>query len=549
MEITPIELNNLKLCPLNVRKHGDVSGEDLKPSIRKKGVQQPLLVRPNCEGYEIVAGQRRYNACKAIASEGDVIEPLPCIIMDEQDDAAVIEASLIENIERLPMDEIDQYQAFAALLAEGRTVADIAAAFGVSEKLVNQRLAISNLYEPILKAYRQDDIRAGDVRLLTMATKRQQKAWWKLFKNEDDYAPLGRQLKQWLFGGAAIPTENALFDLADYKGGVTSDLFGEESYFTQPDVFWQLQSKAIAERKEAYLSEGWADVIITEVGEYWVNWEYAAVAKEDGGKVYVTCTHDGEITFREGLLPTSEVRKREKAEQAGDDAPSVRPELTKALQNYLTLHRHNAVRVEMLGQPALAMRLTVAHMIAGSALWDVKMEPQRADKKATTESVDTSADQATMAAEAAEIRKLLGFEHEKPIVDQGWNGRDVIDVFECLRTLDDTAVLRVVAYVMAVTLSADERVVTHVGELLAVDMRNHWYPDEAFFDLLRDKEAINGIVEELAGEEVAKANLTTTAKGQKIIVRDCLNGTRKAKVQNWLPRYLEFPMRHYTERA
>jgi len=160
--------------------------------------------------------------------------------MEAGDDAAAIEASLAENIERLPMDTIDQFKAFSNLIAQCRTVADIAVEFGVTERLVEQRLAIANLYEPILNAFRRDEINGGDIQLLTMATKAKQKAWWKLVNNEEEYAPTGRQLKSWLLGGSQIPTKNALFDFADFKGAIQSDLFGEDSYFRDPDQFWTL---------------------------------------------------------------------------------------------------------------------------------------------------------------------------------------------------------------------------------------------------------------------------------------------------------------------
>lgn len=71
MEITYIELTNVKTSPLNVRKLGDKDGADLMPIIRRKGVQQPLMVRPNCEGFEIAAGQPRFNACTALEAEGE----------------------------------------------------------------------------------------------------------------------------------------------------------------------------------------------------------------------------------------------------------------------------------------------------------------------------------------------------------------------------------------------------------------------------------------------------------------------------------------------
>jgi ParB family chromosome partitioning protein len=546
MEITYIDLNSLKPCPLNVRKHGDVAGAELMPSIRAKGVRQPLVVRPNCDGYEVVAGQRRLNACKALVAEGEAIESLPCIVMAEEDDAAALEASLIENIERLPMDDIDQYRAFADLLAQGRTVADIAAVFGVSERLVNQRLAIANLYDPILNAYRREEINAGDIRLLTMASKRQQKAWWKLFRSEDAYPPTGRNLKHWLFGGAAIPTGNALFDLADYDGGITADLFGEDSYFADVDQFWRLQSKAIAEKQDAYLTDGWSAVDICEVGSHWASWQYVIAPKEDGGRVYITCTSDGEVTCHEGYITSEEGRRRERQAETGDEVEKPKQsELTKALANYLTLHRHSAVRLELLQQPSIALRLAVAHMIAGSDLWRVQPEPQRADKETIRNSVASGSAQVAFSAEASEIRNLLGLEDGEGVVNQSWRGPGLLDVFDRLRDLDDATVVRVLAFVMAETLAANDGLIGMLGELLAVDMRNHWRPDDAFFDLLRHKEAINAMVAELAGEDVAKANVTTTAKVQKGILRDCLDGTRTAQVEDWLPRYMAFPADHY----
>jgi ParB family chromosome partitioning protein len=500
MEITHINLTDLKPCPLNVRRHGDTSGADLMPSIRRKGVQQPLLVRPNCEGFEVVAGQRRFNACTALAKEGEPITALPCIIIDGDDDAAVIEASLIENIERLPMDEIDQYEAFAKLMAQDRTVADIAAAFGVSERLVQQRLAIANLYPPILTAYRQHAIKAGDIRLLTMATKRQQKAWWKLFKDETQWQPSGHQLKQWLFGGAVIPTANALFDLADYTGGITTNLFGEDSYFADIDQFWRLQSKAMAELRERYQSEGWSEVVICEIGVTWYGWEYAETAKEDGGRVYLTCSRDGEVTCHEGYLTTAEARRRQ-ADEDGDAAAAKpqRSELTKPLQNYLTLHRHNAVRTELLKRPDIALRLAVAHMMAGSSLWQIKAEPQRAATSAIGESIAASPTQETFRAASQEIRDLLGLSEDQGIVEQGWRGHSLSDIFERLLALDDAQVGKVMAYAMAESLAAAEPIVDLLGTVLAVNMHDHWQPEETFFELLRDKSALNAMVAELAG--------------------------------------------------
>ncbi|MFG1343224.1 ParB/RepB/Spo0J family partition protein, partial [Xanthobacter autotrophicus] len=270
MKLQHIPLGQLLPCALNVRKVPEKASDPalltLAASIRSLGLLQPLLVQVQGEAFAIVAGSRRYRALSILAQEveasagGGSSEPVPCLVMDDGDDAAAIEASLAENIARLPMDEIDQYRAFSALKVEGVSVSDIAARFGVTERLVEQRLAIAGIIPPILNAYRKGDIRPETLRLLTMATPRQQKEWWALHKSEDSYAPTGRALKDWLLGGAQLPLSNALFDLALYDGAIVSDLFAEERYFADSAKFWALQNGAIAQKREAYLAARWAEV-------------------------------------------------------------------------------------------------------------------------------------------------------------------------------------------------------------------------------------------------------------------------------------------------
>jgi len=88
-----------------------------------------------------------------------------------------------------------------------------------------------------------------------------------------------------------------------------------------------------------------------------------------------------------------------------------------------------------------------------------------------------------------------------------------------------------------------------VGSKLNVDMADHWQPDDVFFDLLRDKEAINGMVKQVAGKNAADGNITATAKVQKKIIQDCLSGERESGKQDWQPRYMDFPMNAYTKKG
>lgn len=551
MDLQHIDLANLNVAAVNVRKAGARAVDDLLPSIRRHGILQPLLVRADGAGFEIVAGQRRFYALQALRDEG-ITDPVPCIVMESGDDAVAIEASLAENIARLPMDEIDQYKAFAALVKEGQTPEDIAARFGVTERLVHQRLAVANIITPILNAYRREELHPGTLRILTMATKRQQKAWWDMLRDDTQRAPEGHALKNWLFGGANIPTGNALFDLDAYGSGIVTDLFGDTQYFNDSARFWTLQNKAVAEARDRYLAAGWAEVVILNIGEYFASYEYVDTAKEAGGKIFVRLSHDGEVSFFEGLLSQKEVARRRKAAEQGGAAGSDKPELTKSMQRYLDLHRHAAVRGELLGHQGLTLRLAVAQMIAGSALWEVRADPQKAPSDAIAESLSRNRAEDQFAAERAEVFALLGMEGRNDetlaLKAHDWMvTRDLHAILAQLIALDDAAVHRIMAFVVAETLPCGSALVEGLGVSLNVDMADHWTPDEVFFDLLRDKSAINAMLAEAGGKPCADANIAATGKLQKSIIQECLDGIREPATPNWQPRYMTFPMGQYSQ--
>jgi ParB family chromosome partitioning protein len=549
MTIQHINLTDLTPAALNVRKTGAKEVADLIHSIRAIGLLQPLLVRETSDGFEVVAGQRRYHALVALTEETD-LEPVPCMVMTAGDDAAAVEASLAENIARLPMDEVDQYRAFAKLVSGGKSVEDIAFSFGITDRLVRQRLALGNLHGPILTAYRKGDLDAGTLRSLTLATKTQQKAWWALVKDEEAYAPMGRALKDWLFGGAQIPTANALFDAEAAGLAVVSDLFGENAYFADSEAFWLLQNVAIAEAVEACRAEGWAEVIVMERGAYWASWDHVATSREEDGKVFITCSSQGEVKIEEGYLTQAEARRNAKG-GAGDTDKPERPETTKAMDNYLQLHRHAAVRADLLSRPNNALCLIAAHMIAGSSLWTVEADPQRAAKEEIADSLEANKAQQAFEAERGEIASLLMLDDPASLMTNRGTyapSPQLADIYATLTGLTQNDVLRILTFLMANSLEAGSEMVESLASAFQTDMQAPWSIDETFFDLLRDKEAINGMVAEIAGETAAKENITATAKTQKAIIKTCLDGSRPVKIEGWMPRYMAVPQAGYTTR-
>lgn len=428
---------------------------------------------------------------------------------------------------------------------------DIASQFGITERLVNQRLALGNLHAPILTAYRKDEIDAQTIRALTMATPNQQRAWWELAKS-DEYAPTGERLKQWLFGGDDIPVENALFDIADYDGATISDLFGEEVYFDDAEKFWTLQNQAIAEAQERYLADGWGEVVLLEVGSWWAQWQYVSASKADGGRVYVQITKSGEVTFHEGYITDKEHKRRQAKESGGTPPP--KSELTKAMQNYLELHRHSAVRTELLGNGGIALRLAVAQIIAGSDNLQAQADSQKANSDAIKDSLATNKAEDAFAAERQTVLALLDTSEDAdktivPLREEWRRVASLEDIFAKLISLDDETVTRILTFVIAETLPSGSAMVEILGNMLDVDMADYWKPDDIFFDLLRDKQAVNGMLKHIGGKSVADGNLTATAKTQKQIIKDFLSGARTLKDPDWQPHYMAFPMQAYTKKG
>jgi len=551
MELAKIPLNQLEISPLNMR-HGckapDVS--DILPSIRARGIQQPLLVRKKGKTFEIIAGRRRFFSLKKIAQKNKKAEPVPCAIMDEGDDAEAIEASLIENLARLDPDEMTRYESFSRLVSEGKTPEDIATTFGVTEIMVRRSLALGNLIPEIRNAYRNEEIDARTIRQLTIARKAQQADWFKLFKDPDQRTPQAWQLKQWLFGGE-IKTSCALFPLESYKGKITTDLFEEDSYFNDTNAFWKLQNEAIAARRDAYIKAGFDDVVICDVGRHFCNWDFVKTPKKDGGRVYVEIAENGEVTFHEGLITQKEhhARIRKTASAKGSEpAQDTRPELTKAAQNYMNLHRHAAVRTALLKEPKIALRLMVTHAIVGSTNWRTAADPQRADKEIIGESVSKSASQSMFDTEKKDILKLLKLPtHLHSVTHSNGDPERAAHIFLTLLEHDDKAVLRILTFVMAETLQSGTSLIEMLGGKLSIDMRKCWQPDDAFFALLRDKAAINAMLKHIGGKHVADSNVSATAKVQKQIIADFVTGNGRKKAQNWLPHYMAFPFKAYTK--
>ncbi|HMP17830.1 MAG TPA: ParB/RepB/Spo0J family partition protein [Gemmatales bacterium] len=157
-----VPLDRIHANPQQPRKNFD---EDeiatLKDSLRTHGLLQPILVRPREEGYEIVAGERRYRA----ALEAGWSE-IPVHIVD-LNDQKVFEAALVENLQRTDLNPIEKAQGFQDYLNRYQVTQDeLAKIVGLDRSTVANLIRLLELAPSVQDAVRDGQISAGHARAL-----------------------------------------------------------------------------------------------------------------------------------------------------------------------------------------------------------------------------------------------------------------------------------------------------------------------------------------------------------------------------------------------
>ena len=130
---------------------GDLS--ELKASIAEKGIIEPLVVRQRGGRYQIVAGERRYQAASQLG-----LRELPVVIRDV-DDFEIIEVALIENIQRKDLGPFEEAEAMDALAKRCRyTHEDLSKRLGKSRTSITESLSLAQMPDSIRKLCRLADI-------------------------------------------------------------------------------------------------------------------------------------------------------------------------------------------------------------------------------------------------------------------------------------------------------------------------------------------------------------------------------------------------------
>lgn len=161
-EYVQCDIDDLHPNQAQPRMHFSVEElEELTQSIQEQGIIQPLLVRKNNLGYEVIAGERRLRAARRAG-----LQRVPVVIR-EVSDAEVLELSLIENLQRQDLNPLEEAEAYHRLLTEhDLTQADIAERVGKKRPTIANMLRLRQLPEPVKQAIRENELGMGHARAL-----------------------------------------------------------------------------------------------------------------------------------------------------------------------------------------------------------------------------------------------------------------------------------------------------------------------------------------------------------------------------------------------
>ncbi|WP_241388432.1 ParB/RepB/Spo0J family partition protein [Pseudomonas aeruginosa] len=249
----------------NARTTPRLSIDELAASISRIGLLQNLVVILAADGehYEVVAGDRRLTALKLLAKKKRLATnfEVPCLLVP---DASARTVSLAENLLREQMHPADQFEAFAALVKEGRPVEDIAADFGVTPLVVQRRLKLANVSPRLMADYRAGGVTLEQLMALTITD--DHAAQEAAFYDAPDWQRSAVALRSRLTE-REIDVRHPLVGFVGLDaytaagGGIRRDLFADDdsgTYLTDAALLETLVRGKLEVLAEDVCAEGWA---------------------------------------------------------------------------------------------------------------------------------------------------------------------------------------------------------------------------------------------------------------------------------------------------
>jgi ParB family transcriptional regulator, chromosome partitioning protein len=158
-----IEISKIAPNPFQPRtEFGPEEIRELADSIREKGLLQPILLRKHHDGYQIVAGERRFRATQLLGKTS-----IPALVREQLSDRDMMEMALIENIQRVQLNAIEEAMAFEQLINNcGITHDELAQKLGKSRSAITNTLRLLKLDDELKAMIKEGKLTAGHGRAL-----------------------------------------------------------------------------------------------------------------------------------------------------------------------------------------------------------------------------------------------------------------------------------------------------------------------------------------------------------------------------------------------
>jgi ParB family chromosome partitioning protein len=394
----------------------------LAASILHQQQLAPLIVAPDGNTFLVGAGNRRLRAFQLLQKQGKIKKTHP-VWIELTTKEHLREISLTENVQRVALHPVDEFEAFEQLVQDGATISAIADRFGLTEREVRQRLALGKLAPEIREAWRKGKIGQAQAEVFTLAEDHQlQRRAFKESVQQNGYFNEHRAKE--VLRGERLRAESREFRFVGREaylsagGRLTENLFKDESLVEDPKLALQLADEKLAAVCQALVAEaGWSfaktdstrsgygtldllpfatpeeKALLTGKNKFGHEaWQarhalHARVAELPEARarsgVLVSISYDGEVelaTLQVMLSPGAaeatgdyedddELSTRPLAGEEGgaqaETAPEIEHGLSKAMEERLSEQLGQAVAQCLVGDVDLALAATVAGLTSG----------------------------------------------------------------------------------------------------------------------------------------------------------------------------------------
>lgn len=160
---TEVEIGSIRPNPFQPRRRFDPSAlEELRDSIQAHGILQPIALRRRADGYELIAGERRWRAARLAG-----LTRIPAVVRDDVSDQQMLELALVENVQRQDLDPIERARAFTKLCKVlGLTQEQVADRVGLKRPTVTNLIRLLELPEPVQALVSDGHLSQGHARAI-----------------------------------------------------------------------------------------------------------------------------------------------------------------------------------------------------------------------------------------------------------------------------------------------------------------------------------------------------------------------------------------------